>query len=906
MGVHGLWKLLAPTGKPVTLESLEGKVLAVDVSIWLNQAMYGMQGYQATRANAHLVVLFNRICKLLHYKIKPIFVFDGVAPELKKHTLNARRKRKELAEARAKRATDRIVKNYLKSHALNELSKDTQSTKGKKPSLSRMLPKSEKDASIFELPPLPEDTKQRSRTILDEKEDMYLDRIDQQEAVEAQFDDINDIDINSEEFRCLPEEIQHEVITNIRESRKKPFWSRFKELPKKADDFSSYQLSRLLKKGKMSHRLDELQKDMKTKTSGDLAVLLDYETRLQAFEAGRVASEDAQHYLLIKNKPQNDEKKESDAEEENEMEVRNFDQKRPPLEGDYKTLEVMSRMEAGDDERSRKYGDFGQAKTIADGGHHLPSSTRLAPAESAETRRKNQIRHEVLQFFREYNTSVKGQKNDNKVDSDEKVRKKRKSNLIVDEEDQRGLDKRKEDQSSTSPKKKRRHEEITVVEEVEDKLKLKEEGVKKTPKSQQQPGFLGQSDVNLSDEYDSDQEKELNDEKSRSDVVTERIIEDDCTSEDKHSEGTPVSMDVNVVADVPSIQARTLVESDTEGISVMEDEILMVEDEDGREAEEQEGKEVKEIATEGSVTGQDVTKVTEDAENSEHSGEVELLPSEEPGNDVLLIPNLEESENNATLLDESATSSKDSTFMFNQEDFNTMQEKLDLERLNLEKDRGKDQRMSASVTEAMYNETKELLNLFGIPYIESPQEAEAQCAFLDLSGQCQGIITDDSDVWLFGGQRVYKNFFTKDRDVLFYHDQAIERQLTLDRYKLINMALLMGSDYTIGIQGVGFVTALEIMSEFSGDGIEGLERFRKWWEDANNEDISATDAKIRSKLSKVILPSDFPNHVVVRAYLDPEVDKSVEKFTWNSPDLDLLRTYPFHFYHWKLIRGFIS
>lgn len=58
-----------------------------DVSIWLNQAMYGMQGYQATRANAHLVVLFNRICKLLHYKIKPIFVFDGVAPELKKHTL---------------------------------------------------------------------------------------------------------------------------------------------------------------------------------------------------------------------------------------------------------------------------------------------------------------------------------------------------------------------------------------------------------------------------------------------------------------------------------------------------------------------------------------------------------------------------------------------------------------------------------------------------------------------------------------------------------------------------------------------------------------------------------------------------------------------------------------------------
>jgi len=37
--------------------------------------------------NAHLVLMFHRICKLLFYGVKPVFVFDGSVPELKKKTL---------------------------------------------------------------------------------------------------------------------------------------------------------------------------------------------------------------------------------------------------------------------------------------------------------------------------------------------------------------------------------------------------------------------------------------------------------------------------------------------------------------------------------------------------------------------------------------------------------------------------------------------------------------------------------------------------------------------------------------------------------------------------------------------------------------------------------------------------
>ena len=46
--------------------------------------------------------------------------------------------------------------------------------------------------------------------------------------------------------------------------------------------------------------------------------------------------------------------------------------------------------------------------------------------------------------------------------------------------------------------------------------------------------------------------------------------------------------------------------------------------------------------------------------------------------------------------------------------------------------------------------------MFGLPYIIAPQEAEAQCAWLDSAGLVDGVVTDDNDVFLFGAQRVYR------------------------------------------------------------------------------------------------------------------------------------------------------
>ena len=254
----------------------------------------------------------------------------------------------------------------------------------------------------------------------------------------------------------------------------------------------------------------------------------------------------------------------------------------------------------------------------------------------------------------------------------------------------------------------------------------------------------------------------------------------------------------------------------------------------------------------------------------------------DPEDELLMAQLAQEAEEHARFASSIATH----THTYTAEDY-------EAELKQLRNQQKRDRRDADEVTQVMITECQQLLKLFGLPYITAPMEAEAQCAKLVSLGLVDGIVTDDSDIFLFGGTRVYKNMFSKEKFVECYLASDIESAFSLTRERVIQLAHLLGSDYTEGLPHVGPVAATEILAEFSS-----LKDFAEWF-NAEQEGRSAPDAdaknpwrkKFRKNTTKIFLPPSFPDPRVDQAYLQPDVDSDPSAFQWGVPDLDALRKY---------------
>ncbi|KAJ3341309.1 DNA repair protein rad2 [Gonapodya sp. JEL0774] len=233
-------------------------------------------------------------------------------------------------------------------------------------------------------------------------------------------------------------------------------------------------------------------------------------------------------------------------------------------------------------------------------------------------------------------------------------------------------------------------------------------------------------------------------------------------------------------------------------------------------------------------------------------------------------------------------------------DLSTVRADLESEIQHLNFERGKDERHGQEVTDQMVADSQELLRLFGVPYIVATMEAEAQCAELLRLGLVEGIITDDSDVFLFGGDRVYRHVFSRDKFVECYLAADLDNDMSLSRAKLIQLAYLLGSDYTEGLQGVGAVTALEIINEFgepnSTDGLDALIQFKEFCSRLASgkelpEDRIPQRKRLRKLCQRLTVPDDFPDAHVRCTYINPAVDSSQVRLSFAAPDVDRLRSF---------------
>ena len=106
MGVN-ITSLIAK--KPIIIEELKYKAIAIDAPLWLYQFLSSIRQRDGTllmdkegNVTSHLMGLFTRTSKLLQYNIKPIYVFDGKPPELKKKETEKRKQAKKEAETKYK------------------------------------------------------------------------------------------------------------------------------------------------------------------------------------------------------------------------------------------------------------------------------------------------------------------------------------------------------------------------------------------------------------------------------------------------------------------------------------------------------------------------------------------------------------------------------------------------------------------------------------------------------------------------------------------------------------------------------------------------------------------------------------------------------------------------------------
>ncbi|MBS7622503.1 flap endonuclease-1 [Candidatus Bathyarchaeota archaeon] len=147
--------------------------------------------------------------------------------------------------------------------------------------------------------------------------------------------------------------------------------------------------------------------------------------------------------------------------------------------------------------------------------------------------------------------------------------------------------------------------------------------------------------------------------------------------------------------------------------------------------------------------------------------------------------------------------------------------------------------MTSRLRDEMVDDAKRLLDSMGVPWIQAPSEGEAQAAHIVSRGHLWAAASQDYDSLLFGAPILVRNLTVSGRRKLpgksvyvevepeVIHLEKVLEGLGLTREQLIDVAILLGTDYNPGgFRGVGPKTAVKLIKE-SGTLERALESLRQ-------------------------------------------------------------------------------
>lgn len=921
MGVQSLWQILAPTARTVRLEALSRKKLAVDASIWIYQFIKAVRDSQGNGLHhSHIVGFFRRICKLLYFGILPIFVFDGGAPALKRETIRKRRETRAANEESTGDKAHRLLTKQLQrggggggdsggdsSHdSSHDTSHDTSGNSTKNPKTKRFIQQDEYDLPHMKRIKIDDNDE---RLIPEEEFKQMADSFDVVDGI-----NINDIDPNSEAFTELPLATQYTILSHLRlQSRLRMGFTKgqLESIFPDSMDFSRFQIEQVKKRNFFTQRLMNISG--MGEDGGNI-------TR-------RIAGDKDRKYALIRT---NDgwslslgrgEKEEEEKEMEKEMEKEFNNTTDDVTSNDIKSV-INHKSVTSDKSVNHTKPSTNDTPILIDSD----SDFEDVPMNQ-NTNQDNEETAEEKEFHEAVIKSIYEQYGDNDEDDLKRAiaQSKQEYNELQQKENASNSSNLLGLNFSLTSEDNSKEEPVEEVEEVESEEE-KEVKETETEKPKPMPAWFGtkidedslkpitvEENVEEEEEENDDgliswnEAKEMLDEEGEEVEVIDEKERDE--REDEREEEIEEEIEKRDVTN----------ENDKERTEINENELVERDYKERTEINEND-KETNETNENDKERVETIENVNETIENNNQRTEKNENVNE--GNENNIINNIN-TDNNTTntrvdppldyvfvddedeMIDKQLAHENDDhqdlrhhihtnhDIPVSSETFIT-QDQLYQERLQKQK------RDSEEVTTTMINDVQELLRRFGIPFITAPMEAEAQCAELYDLGLVDGIITDDSDCFLFGGDRIYKNMFNQKQYVECYLQQEIQAKFGLNQHRLIELGLLLGSDYTDGVKGIGPVLAMEILAEFGN-----LVEFKLWYDKAvlrqHQDSLTSVKKTLLNRITtnKLYLSPHFPDDVVFKAYTNPEVDHSKEAFKWGVPDLDQIRSFLMYNVGWS-------